>query len=95
VQAVRDELTSKFERATRVADNFKTKELNRSLQTQKDEMNAEFNQKAQLEWDTHLKDFKSTKVNLCEEIEHIKREHAKEISHLQINLGETKRFIEQ
>jgi hypothetical protein len=58
-------------------------------------MNVEFNQKAQLERDTHLKDLESTKVKLCEEIEQIKREHAKEISHLQTELDETKQFIEQ
>jgi hypothetical protein len=42
-----------------------------------------------------LKDLESTKVKLCEEIEQIKREHAKEISHLQTELDETKWFIEQ
>jgi hypothetical protein len=35
VQVARDELTSEFERATRVVDNIKTEELNRALQTQK------------------------------------------------------------
>jgi len=39
------ELTLKFERSTRVADNLKTKQLNRSLQTQKDEINVEFDKK--------------------------------------------------
>jgi hypothetical protein len=38
---------------------------------------------------------KSTKVNICGEIEHIKRKHVEEISRLQTELSETKRFIEQ
>jgi hypothetical protein len=48
-----------------------------------------------LEWDTNLKDLESTKVNLCEEIEQINKEHAEEISRLQTELGETKWLIEQ
>jgi hypothetical protein len=60
----------------------------------KDEMNVEFNQRTQLERDTHLKDLESTKVKLCEGIEDIKREHAKEISHLEVEIDETKQFIE-
>jgi hypothetical protein len=35
------------------------------------------------------------KVKLCEEIEQIKREHAKETSHLQAEVDETKQFVEQ
>ena len=65
------------------------------MQTQKDEMNVESNQKVQWEQNTHLKDLESTKVKLCEEIEQIRREHAKEISHLQTKLDETKHIIEQ
>jgi hypothetical protein len=49
VQDVRDEIMSEFERTTRVVYNLKTEELKRALQTQKDELNAEFNQRAQLE----------------------------------------------
>jgi hypothetical protein len=37
----------------------------------------------------------STKVNICEEIEQIKREHAKEISHLQTKLDEAKMSVEK
>jgi len=40
------ELTSEFERSTRVVDNIKTKQLNRSLQTQKYEINFEFDKKS-------------------------------------------------
>jgi hypothetical protein len=34
-------------------------------------------------------------MNLCEEMEQIEREHAKEISFLQTKLDESKRFVEQ
>jgi hypothetical protein len=34
-------------------------------------------------------------MNLCEEMEQIKREHAKEISLLQTKLDESKWFVEQ
>lgn len=57
---------SEFERATRVDDNLKTKELNKALQTQKDEFYVEFNQRARLEWDTHLKELEYVKVKICE-----------------------------
>jgi hypothetical protein len=95
VQAIRDEMTLEFERASKVTDNFNIEELNRVLQTHKDEMNVEFNQKAQLEQGSHLKDLESTKVKLGEETKRIKREHAKETSHLQTELDENKQFVEQ
>jgi hypothetical protein len=95
VQAVRDDLTSEFERATRIANNLKTKELNRALQIQENEMNVEFDKRAQLEQEAHHKELESTKLKFCEEMEQIKREHAKEISHLQSELDESKQFFEQ
>jgi hypothetical protein len=42
-----------------------------------------------------MKDLESTKLNICKEMEQNKREHAKEISHLQTEIDESKRIIEQ
>jgi len=42
-----------------------------------------------------MKELESTKMKLCEEMELIKREHAKEISHLQTKLDQSNRFVEQ
>jgi hypothetical protein len=58
-------------------------------------LNVEFNQRAQSERDTHLRDLESSKVNIYEEIEKIKREHTKDLSHLQTELDEAKWSIEQ
>jgi ABC-type phosphate transport system auxiliary subunit len=50
---VEDMLTSKFENAARVADTLNTKNLNRALQEQRDQMNAEFEIRIKTQWDTH------------------------------------------
>jgi hypothetical protein len=58
-------------------------------------MSAEFERRAQAQWDTHAKELESIKLKLCEEIEQIKREHVGEASKLQTKLTESKRFMEQ
>jgi hypothetical protein len=77
---VKDELTLEFKEATRVVETLNTKKLNKALQMKKDEMNSEFEIRAQTQQDTHAIELECIKLKLVDEIKQLKREHIEEIA---------------
>jgi hypothetical protein len=61
---VKYRLTSEFENAARVVDTLNTKNLNRSLQAQRDQMNAEFEIMIKTQWDTHNRELEAERQKL-------------------------------
>jgi hypothetical protein len=73
LKTVKDKLTVEFEEATRVVATLNTENLNTALQMQKDEMNAEYERRAQTQWDTHVRELECVKLKFGDEIETTKK----------------------
>jgi hypothetical protein len=95
MQVIRNELISKFEMESRTAKTLHTKEINKSLETRRKELNVELEKEVKLKWDMHNKDLYSIKQKLFEEMEQVITKHAQGVSNIQTKQVESQKFIEK
>jgi hypothetical protein len=86
LKIVKDNLTVEFEEATRVVATLIKENLNTALQMQKDEMNLEYERRAQTQQDTHVRELECVKLKFGDEIEQLKKEHIGEAAKMKMEL---------
>jgi len=95
LKVVKDKLIAEFEEATRVVATINTKNLNKSLQMKKDEMNTEYERRSHTQQDTHVRELECMKLKFGDEIKQLKKEHTGEDAKIQMELTQSKGIMDQ